>query len=133
MPSSRALIVDRDSDFAERLDRCLCLLGFTVEIVDNRREALESLRADGAEFVFIAVERPKKTGFKVFTDVKRLARNVPIVLASSTVPMDELLMHQKLRLHADAYVDKRGLSDRKILDTLNDLSKVFICYCRVDG
>jgi len=121
MPSRRALIVDRDKDFVQRLDRCLRLLEFTVDIVENRREALESLKADDAAIIFIAVERPKKTGFKVFTDVKRLVRNVPIVLASSTVPMAELLMHQKLRLHADAYVDKRGMTDREILDTLNGL------------
>ena len=36
MPSSRALIVDRDKTFAQRLDRCLGSLGFTVEIAENR-------------------------------------------------------------------------------------------------
>ena len=84
MPSSRALIVERDTHFAQRLDRCLGSLGLTVEIVDNRREVLEFLRIDNASIIIIAVERPKKAGFKTFTDVKRLVRNVPIVLTSST-------------------------------------------------
>jgi hypothetical protein len=124
MPSRRALIVDRDKTYAQRLDRCLRLLDFDVDIVETRREALESLKVEDAAIVLIAVERPKKTGFKVFTDVKRLVRNVPIVLASSTVPMAELLMHQKLRLHADAYVDKRDTTDREVLDTLNGLLRL---------
>ena len=121
MPSSRALIVDRDKTFAQRLDRCLGSLGFTVEIAENRREALESLTLDAPGIIVIAVERPKKAGFKVFTDVKRLIRNVPIVLTSGTLPMAEFLMHQKLRLHADAYIDKRELTDRELLDRLNEL------------
>jgi CheY-like chemotaxis protein len=121
MPSSRALIVDRDKTFAPRLDRCLGALGFTVEIAENRREALESLALDTPGIIVIAVERPKKAGFKIFTDVKQLIRNVPIVLTTATVPMAELLMHQKLRLHADAYIDKRELTDRELLDRLNEL------------
>jgi len=121
MPSRRALIVDRDKNFTRRLCRCLGLLEFTVDVAASRREALEFLQADGATIVFIAVERPKKSGFTLFTDVKRLVRNVPIVLTSSTVPMAELMMHQKLRLHADTYLDKRRLTDREILDTLNEL------------
>lgn len=121
MPSSRALIVERDRTFAQRLARCLGSLGFTTEVAENRREALESLSQDEVGIVVIAVERPKKTGFKVFTDVKRLIRNVPIVLTTATLPMAEFLTHQKLRLHADAYIDKRELSDRELLDWLNRL------------
>ena len=121
MPSSRALIVERDTHFAQRLDRCLGSLGLTVEIVDNRREVLEFLRIDNASIIIIAVERPKKAGFKIFTDVKRLVRNVPIVLTSSTLPMADFLTHQKLRLHADAYLDKRVVTDRELLDRLNGL------------
>lgn len=121
MPSSRALIVDRDKTFTRRLDRCLGSLGFTVEIAENRREALESLALDTPGLIVIAVERPKKAGFKVFTDIKRLVRNVPIVLTTATVPMAEFLMHQKLRLHADGYIDKRELTDRELLDRLNEL------------
>jgi hypothetical protein len=121
MPARRALIVEKDQDFAERLQRCFELLDLSVDHAVNRREAIESLKSAGTAIVFIAVERPTKSGFKLFTDAKRLLRNVPIVLGSSTVPMDELLMHQKLRLHADAYVDKRGLTDHEILETFNGL------------
>lgn len=121
MRSRRALIFDRDKDFIDRLRRCLRLLDVAVDVAGSRRGALEQLESDIPAIVFIAVERPKKSGFKAFTDVKQRCRKVPIVLTSSTVPMAELLLHQKLRLHADAYVDKRGTTEREVLHTLNEL------------
>jgi CheY-like chemotaxis protein len=121
MLARRALIVDRDKTFVERLRRCLQALDYDLDVARGRREALEYLASGDTAIVFLAVERPKKSGFKAFADVKQRARNVPIVLASSTVPMDELLLHQKLRLHADAYIDKRSLSERELLETLDRL------------
>jgi CheY-like chemotaxis protein len=121
MLARRALIVDRDKTFVERLRRCLQALDYDLDVARSRREALEYLASGDTAIVFLAVERPKKSGFKAFTDVKQRARNVPIVLASSTVPMAELLLHQKLRLHAEAYIDKRSLSERELLETLDRL------------
>jgi len=121
MLARRALIVDRDKNFVDRLRRCLQSLDFDLDVARSRREALEYLASGETAIVFLAVERPKKSGFKAFTEVKQRARNVPVVLASSTVPMAELLLHQKLRLHAEAYVDKRALGEQEILETLDDV------------
>ena len=96
MLARRVLIVDRDKTFVERLRRCLQALDYDLDVARGRREALEYLASGDTAIVFLAVERPKKSGFKAFTDVKQRARNVPIVLASSTVPMAELLLHEKL-------------------------------------
>jgi CheY-like chemotaxis protein len=121
MLARRALIVDRDKTFVERLRRCLQALDYDLDVARGRREALEYLASGDTAIVFLAVEQPKKSGFKAFTDVKQRARSVPIVLASSTVPMAELLLHQKLRLHADAYIDKGSLSVQQLLETLDRL------------
>lgn len=121
MLARRALIVDRDNTFVERLRGCLQALDCDLDVARGRREALDYLASGETAIVFLAVERPKKSGFKAFIDVKQRARDVPIVLASSTVPMSELLLHQKLRLHADAYIDKRSLSERELLETLDRL------------
>jgi len=119
MQSARALIIDRDRSFSERLGRCLRVVDVKADVVDGRREALEQIKTSVPAIVFIAVEKPKKVGFSLFSDVKRLVKTNPIVLVTSTLPSTELLLHQKLRLHADAYLDKRELTESDILATLD--------------
>jgi FixJ family two-component response regulator len=116
-----ALIVDKDKGFANRLARCLGVAGIGADIVDSRRDALERVAQGPPAILFLAVEQPKRAGFALFSDVKRLARQMPVVLVTSTVPKAEMLLHQKLRIHADAYLDKRELDEAAMLDVLNSL------------
>ncbi len=116
-----ALIVDKDKSFANRLARCLGVAGIDAAIVDSRRDALERVAQSPPAILFLAVEQPKRAGFALFSDVKRLARQMPVVLVTSTVPKSEMLLHQKLRIHADAYLDKRELDEPAMLDVLNRL------------
>ncbi|HXV77490.1 MAG TPA: response regulator [Candidatus Polarisedimenticolaceae bacterium] len=124
MARRRALIVDRDRGFSARLRGCLRALGMVVDVAETRRETLDRLAAKPPSIVFIAVERPKKTGFSLFSDVKRALKNVPIVLTTASVPMGEMMLHQKLRLHAELYLDKRGITEAEILATLSGLLRL---------
>ena len=117
----RALIVDRDEDFADRVQRCLREAGLGADVADGRRATLEIVAEKRPAILFIAVEQPRRSGFALFSDVKRLDRQARVVLVTSTVPMTDMLLHQKLRIHADAYLDKRQLDERAILETLERL------------
>ena len=117
----RALIVDRDEDFADRVLRCLREAGLEADAADGRRATLEIVAEKHPAILFIAVEQPRRSGFALFSDVKRLDRQARIVLVTSTVPMTDMLLHQKLRIHADAYLDKRQLDERAVLATLDRL------------
>jgi len=117
----RALIVDKDEDFADRVQRCLRAAGIESDTADSRRATLELVAERRPSILFIAVEQPRRSGFALFSDVKRLDRQARVVLVTATVPMADLLLHQKLRIHADAYLDKRQLDERGILEALDRL------------
>ena len=121
MRERRALIIDKDDGFTQRARQCLERLGFAADIAIGRREALAYVESADPAIVVLGVERPKKSGFALFSDLKRRIKQVPIVLVTSTVPPDEMQLHQKLRLHADAYLDKRDLDEIELLQTLDQL------------
>ncbi len=121
MPSSRALIIDRNEEFRELARSVLEVLHLKADFADNGKAGLQSLGEREPAIVLLAVEQPKKRGFALFTQIKNMTKKVPIVIATSTVPMEDMLLHQKLRLHADAYLDKRGLGEAQLLRVLNAL------------
>ena len=81
---------------------------------DNDSETLSLLARHRPELVFISVELPDKKGFSLFTKVKKAQRNVPLVLTTSTVAKADMKLHEKLRIHATAYLDKRELTDEQL-------------------
>ncbi len=121
MAAHRVVVMDNDEDFLGEVRRALAPHGFEIDAISGRRAALKYLDAHRPDIVFLAVERPRNAGFSLFTEVKKRIRSIPVVLATSTVPKAEFLQHQKLTIHADAYLDKRETSAAAILATANVL------------
>ena len=118
MSDRYVLIVDDDDTFRERLSQLLPSQGVRLVIAEEDSETLALLHRHLPKIVFIGVELPDKDGFSVFTKVKKAQRNVPVVLTTATVPKSEMKLHEKLRIHAEAYFDKRELTDEKLVDFL---------------
>ena len=87
-------------------------------VEEDDRETLTLLHRHRPKIVFISVELPDKVGFSVFTKVKKAQRNLPVVLTTSTVEKAEMKLHGKLRIHAEAYFDKRELTDEQLVEIL---------------
>ncbi len=68
--------------------------------------------------VLVAVELPAKAGFTTFSKVKKAQRNVPVVIVTSTVSRADMKMHEKLRAHANVYIDKAGLPDEELVGAI---------------
>jgi hypothetical protein len=72
--------------------------------------------------VVIAVDEPDKKGYATFNKAKKgVAANLPVVLVTSSVAIDAFAAHRKLKVHADEYLDKRGLSTAELLGKLDNL------------
>lgn len=115
------LLVDPDREFHALLSRELGPYGFQV-VQDTSADALAQVAKLGVVAVVISVDEPDKKGYATFNKAKKgVAANVPVVLVTSSVPTDAFAAHRKLKVHADEYLDKRGLSTAELLGKLDNL------------
>ncbi|MGH9336479.1 MAG: response regulator, partial [Vicinamibacteria bacterium] len=114
MPDRIALVIDEDSEFRERLKPLLAELGVRLEAAQGENEALDFMRRQVPEAVFLAVDLPEKEGYSLFSKVKKARRRVPVAIVTSTIAPSDLKLHEKLKVHAEAYLDKRTLTDDEL-------------------
>jgi CheY-like chemotaxis protein len=112
------LVIDEDAAFRERLSTILSALGVRVETAQGEDQILEALGRRVPEAVFIAVDLPAKEGYGLFSKIKKARRRVPVALATSTISASDLKLHEKLKVHAEAYLDKRALTDDELRDAI---------------
>jgi CheY-like chemotaxis protein len=123
MTQRRVLVFDSDPAFVERVRRSLGPYGFEVEAVDSA-EGLTSRLKPKPALALIGVELPEREGFEIFSRTKAVAKGLPIVLVTGSVAPGDMAMHQKLSVHADGYLDKRGLVEKQFLDAIGRLVKL---------
>src|ERR1043165_4007308 len=119
MSERRVLLIDLDTDFQELLARSLLPYGVTVHVVDDGSGQVADL---DPEAIFISVELPDKVGYSTCNKAKKgVAKKIPVVLTTSTVPPSDLAQHRKLKVHADEYIDKRTVTGDEIVAKMDSL------------
>ena len=77
--------------------------GFAIEAFTDGLDAINYIRDNGAEIIFLDIKMPRIDGLEVFTTVRKFS-NIPIIfLTSKDSEMDELI---GLRIGADDYIRK---------------------------
>src|SRR5690349_5319255 len=122
MSQRRILLVDADLEFHRLLTRELSPYG--VEVVrDDSPDAIGRLATLGAEALIIAVDDPEpKKGYALFNKAKKgPAAGLPVILVTRTIAPDLFAGHRTLKVHAEEYLDKRGLSIDELVGKLDNL------------
>src|SRR5262249_6390176 len=110
------------TDFQELLARSLLPYGVTVHVVDDGSDGLNQVADLDPEAIFISVELPDKVGYSTCNKAKKgVAKKIPVVLTTSTVPPSDLAQHRKLKVHADEYIDKRTVTGDEIVQKMDSL------------
>jgi FixJ family two-component response regulator len=112
------LVIDEDQAFRERLTAVLDALGVRMETAQGEDQILEALARRAPEAVVIAVDLPDKEGFSLFSKTKKAKRRVPVALVTSTIGAADLKLHEKLKVHADVYLDKRTVTDDELREAV---------------
>lgn len=124
MPERRVLVVGEDDRFLTLIWRWLAPYGLKVDMAETESEGLAKIAEIKPEVIFCTVELPDKKGFAFFSKAKRLAKKSRFVLSTATLPWSEMVMHEKLKVHADLCLDKRTLSQEEFLEKMDALIKL---------
>src|SRR5689334_4290400 len=122
MSQRRILLIDADLEFHRLLSSELKPFGVQV-VREESPDALGRIAELKAEALFIAVDEPEeKKGYSLFSKAKKgPASNIPVVLVTKTISPEGFAGHKKLKVHADDYLDKRGLSPHVLQGHLQNL------------
>lgn len=122
MSPRRLLLIDTDPDFHQLLLDRLGPYGFEIHQADEANNPLGQIPELKPELIFIAVEMPNKVGYSLCNKAKKgVARDIPVVLTTSTVPASGFYSHRKLKVHADEYIDKRTMDPEAVAGAIDQL------------
>jgi hypothetical protein len=120
--SRRILLIDADTEFRDTLTQQIGRYRVVVMTEPDPDRALALASSDTPDLLIIAVEEPDKGGFKTFQKArKQLAAKMPIVLVTKSMSIDSFTKHRSLKVHADEYIDKRGLTKDELVGKLDNL------------
>src|SRR5687767_2091862 len=118
----RLLLIDDDPDFRDLLDERLGPLGFEIIQPPDPSNPLGHVKEMRPALIVIAVELPDKVGYALCNKAKKgLARDIPVILTTRTVPASGFRSHRKLKVHADEYLDKRAMTEDEVLAKVDRL------------
>ncbi|MEM5498328.1 response regulator [Paraglaciecola mesophila] len=102
---SRILLVDDSAMIRKALSRFLNKLGYTnVVEADDGKGAVEMVKSNPPDFIFMDVVMDKLNGDKALAEIRRLGSDVPIVMLSSVT--DQLLVKSCQALGISGFIFK---------------------------
>ena len=90
---AKILLVDDEIDFLVVLASWLKSNGYSVNIVHNGKSALEIIKSDPPDLIFLDIFMPEMDGYAVLKTVREFNKTLPIIMMS-------------------AYVDKKRIEDK---------------------
>jgi len=115
-PTHRILLVDDDLYARELNAGALIRSGYSVKTAEDGADAWKSLTDHGYDLLITDNKMPRVTGLELIKKVRSEDMTLPIILASGTVPTEELKRHPWLQL--DAMLPK-PFTVEELLDTVN--------------
>ena len=104
MKMTRVLVVEDEPGIALALEDDLKMQGYEVEVVGDGDTAVHHARSQAFDLILLDVMLPRKDGFEVCRELRRMSIGTPIVLLTAKTHEAEKVLG--LELGADDYVTK---------------------------
>lgn len=118
----QVLVLDNDKDFISLLKNELEVYGFEIRTVGPDTDKIHAMNLFKAEFIFIAVDAPEMFGYTLYDKARKtVGKFVPIVLTTATLSTEDFALHSRLKEPADAYLDKRLITNNKLPPEIREL------------
>lgn len=82
-PKARILLVEDDPNLSMVLKDYLEILLYETVFVDNGEDAVDLFKEENFDLIILDVMLPRKDGFAVAKDIRRISKDVPIVFLSA--------------------------------------------------
>ena len=100
------LIVDDQENIRELLSRRLCPMGYSVQMAESGRRALESVAENPPDLILLDVMMPERDGFEVLSSLKTTpaTQHIPVIMLSALD--DEQGIARCIEMGAEDYLAK---------------------------
>ena len=104
MAKKKILLVEDDTNLGNLLQDSLELKNYDVTLKRNGEEGLVEYRQDKFDMCILDVMMPKKDGFTLAKDIRRINSQVPIIFLTAKTMKEDAI--EGLRIGADDYITK---------------------------
>ena len=117
-PSNRILVVDDDADIRQVNADVLRRFGYQTETAADGAAAWEALQANRYDLLITDNRMPKLSGVELVKKLRSARMALPVILASGTIPTEELLRNPWLQPVATL---AKPFLHRQLLATVNEV------------
>lgn len=100
----KILCVDDEIEVCNLLYDFFMPKGYEVIKATDGKEALEKVKSEKPDLVFLDIRMPQMSGIEVLKEIKKINKTVPVIMA--TVVKDEESAKNAIKLGATDYVTK---------------------------
>ncbi len=109
----KILLVEDDTNLGNILQDSLEMKGYDVVLKRNGEEAFNDLKVNKYEMAILDVMMPKKDGFTLAKDIRRMNSAMPIIFLTAKALKEDTI--EGLKLGADDYMTKPFSMDELVL------------------
>lgn len=117
-PSQRILVVEDDLLTRHLNAQVLVCSGYQVDAADDGAAGWEALRAKTFDLLITDHDMPKLTGVELVKKVRGARMTLPVILATGTLPEEDLTRHPGLQLAATLL---KPFSPRQLVETVKEV------------
>jgi two-component system alkaline phosphatase synthesis response regulator PhoP len=89
------LLVDDETDFTEPIAFWLKSRGYAVLTVNNGREAVERIRKEPPDIVFMDINMPVLDGLEALKEVRSFNQEIPIIMVTAAYGSEDKITRAK--------------------------------------
>jgi DNA-binding response OmpR family regulator len=119
MKKNKILFVEDEKVLRETLTEALENSGFEVDFADNGSLALDLLRDEEYNLILLDIILPKKNGFEVLEEMKKINKKIPVILLTNLSGTDNV--QKALELGAKNYLVKSEYKLDEIVDRIKEV------------
>jgi len=120
-PKARILCVDDEAVILDSFRKILVLDGFSVDTVENGREALGLIQTHSYDFVFTDLKMPEPDGVEVTKAVKHIRPDIDVIIITGYATVETAV--ECMKYGAMDYVEKPFTEDELLEFTKKSLIK----------